>query len=145
MLNEVNLMGRLVKNPELRRTGTGVSVTSFRIAVDRDNKPKDAERPEADFFDCVAWRGSAEFIERYFGKGRTIIVHGKLRQRGYTTKEGEKRQTVEVEVENAYFGDSKRLDSITNRDTNAGGATQSYYQSETDYSPDEDLDTQFPY
>lgn len=111
MLNEVTLMGRLTRDPELRRTGNGTPVTSFRIAVERDIKPKDAEKPETDFVECVAWRGTAEFIEKYFSKGRMIVVHGSLRQRGYTTKEGEKRQVLEVEVENVYFGDSKRSES----------------------------------
>lgn len=145
MLNEVNLMGRLVKDPELRRTGTGVPVTSFRIAVDRDMKPKDADRPEADFFDCVAWRGAAEFIEKFFGKGRTIIVHGKLRQRGYTTKEGEKRQTVEVEVENAYFGDSKRPDGTAVRDDGQSAIAPDEYASGSDYALIEDEDAQLPF
>lgn len=111
MLNEVSLMGRLTRDPELRRTGNGTPVTSFRIAVERDIKPKEAEKPETDFIECVAWRGTAEFIEKYFSKGRVIVVHGSLRQRGYTTKDGEKRQVLEVEVEDVYFGDSKRAES----------------------------------
>lgn len=112
MVNRTVLMGRLTKDPELRRTGSGVAVTSFRIAVERDTKAKDAERPETDFFDCVAWRSTAEFIDKYFAKGRMIVVDGKLRQRGYTTKEGEKRQTVEVEVDTVYFGDSKKSNEL---------------------------------
>ena len=108
MLNHITLMGRLVRDPELRRTGTGVAVASFRIAVDRDYSPKDGGERKADFIDCVAWRQTGEFISKYFAKGRMIVVDGRLEMRDWTDKEGNKRISAEVIVDNAYFGDSKR-------------------------------------
>ena len=110
MLNHITLMGRLVRDPELRRTGSGVAVASFRIAVDRDFAPKDGGERKADFIDCVAWRQTGEFISKYFAKGRMIVVDGRLEMRDWTDKEGNKRTTAEVVVANAYFGDSKRDD-----------------------------------
>ena len=108
MLNHITLMGRLVNDPELRRTGTGIAVTTFRIAVDRDFAPKDGGERKADFITCVAWRQTGEFISKYFSKGRMIVVDGRLEMRDWTDKEGNKRTTAEVIVDNAYFGDSKR-------------------------------------
>ena len=108
MLNHITLMGRLVRDPELRRTGSGVAVASFRIAVDRDYSPKDGGERKADFIDCVAWRQTGEFISKYFTKGRMIVVDGRLEMRDWTDKEGNKRISAEVIVDNAYFGDSKR-------------------------------------
>ena len=108
MLNHITLMGRLVRDPELRRTGSGVAVASFRIAVDRDYSPKDGGERKADFITCVAWRQTGEFISKYFAKGRMIVVDGRLEMRDWTDKEGNKRTTAEVIVDNAYFGDSKR-------------------------------------
>ena len=108
MLNHITLMGRLVRDPELRRTGSGVAVASFRIAVDRDYQPKDGGERKADFIDCVAWRQTGEFISKYFTKGRMIVVDGRLEMRDWTDKEGNKRISAEVNVDNAYFGDSKR-------------------------------------
>ena len=108
MLNHITLMGRLVRDPELRRTGSGVAVASFRVAVDRDYSPKDGGERKADFIDCVAWRQTGEFISKYFAKGRMIVVDGRLEMRDWTDKEGNKRISAEVIVDNAYFGDSKR-------------------------------------
>ena len=108
MLNHITLMGRLVRDPELRRTGSGIAVASFRIAVDRDYSPKDGGERKADFIDCVAWRQTGEFISKYFTKGRMIVVDGRLEMRDWTDKEGNKRRSAEVIVANAYFGDSKR-------------------------------------
>ncbi len=108
MLNHITLMGRLVRDPELRRTGSGIAVASFRIAVDRDYAPKDGGERKADFIDCVAWRQTGEFISKYFTKGRMIVVDGRLEMREWTDKEGNKRISAEVNVDNAYFGDSKR-------------------------------------
>ena len=108
MLNHITLMGRLVADPELRRTGTGVAVASFRIAVDRDFAPKDGGERKADFITCVAWRQTGEFISKYFTKGRMIVVDGRLEMRDWTDRDGNKRTTAEVIVDNAYFGDSKR-------------------------------------
>ena len=108
MLNHIVIMGRLVRDPELRRTGSGVAVTSFRVAVDRDFVPKDGGERKADFIDCVAWRQTGEFISRYFTKGRMIVVEGRLEMRDWTDKDGNKRTSAEIVVDNAYFGDSKR-------------------------------------
>ena len=108
MLNHIVIMGRLVRDPELRRTGSGVAVASFRVAVDRDFAPKDGGERKADFIDCVAWRQTGEFISKYFAKGRMIIVDGRLEMRDWTDKDGNKRTSAEIVVANAYFGDSKR-------------------------------------
>jgi single-strand DNA-binding protein len=107
MLNHISIMGRITKDIELRRTGTGVAVASFTLAVDRDFKEKNGEK-ETDFIDCVAWRNTAEFVEKYFGKGRMAIVAGRLQIRSWTDKDGNKRRTAEVIADNVYFGDSKR-------------------------------------
>ena len=108
MLNHITIMGRLTRDPELRRTGSGVAVASFRVAVDRDFAPKDGGERKADFIDCVAWRQTGEFISKYFTKGRMIVVDGRLEMRDWTDKDGNKRTSAEIVVENAYFGDSKR-------------------------------------
>ena len=108
MLNHITIMGRLVRDPELRRTGSGVAVASFRVAVDRDFAPKDGGERKADFIDCVAWRQTGEFISKYFTKGRMIVVDGRLEMRDWTDKDGNKRTSAEIVVANAYFGDSKR-------------------------------------
>ena len=106
MLNHITVMGRLTKDPELRRTATGTAVTSFTIACDRDFGENGQK--ETDFLDCVAWRGTAEFVERNFSKGRMIVVSGRLQIRGWTDKDGNKRRTAEIVADNVYFGDSKR-------------------------------------
>ena len=108
MLNHIVIMGRLVRDPELRRTGSGVAVTSFTLAVDRDfGKNENGER-ETDFIDCVAWRQTGEFVGKYFAKGRMAVVSGRLQIRPWTDKDGNKRRQAEVIAENVYFGDSKR-------------------------------------
>ncbi len=108
MLNHITVMGRLVRDPELRRTGSGIAVASFRVAVDRDFAPKDGSERKADFIDCVAWRQTGEFVSKYFTKGRMIVVDGRLEMRDWTDKDGNKRTSAEIVVANAYFGDSKR-------------------------------------
>ena len=108
MLNRIVLMGRLTRDPELRRTGSGVAVTSFTIAVDRDFSSKDSGEKETDFIDCVAWRQTGEFVSKYFTKGRMAVVSGRLQIRNWTDKDGNKRRTAEVIAENVYFGDSKK-------------------------------------
>ena len=108
MLNHIVIMGRLTRDPELRRTGTGVAVASFTLAVDRDfGKNENGER-ETDFIDCVAWRQTGEFVSKYFTKGRMAVVSGRLQIRNWTDKDGNKRRTAEVVADNVYFGDSKR-------------------------------------
>lgn len=108
MLNKIFLMGRLVADPEAKQTPSGVPVTTFRIAVDRDFKNKQTGEKEADFVTIVAWRGTAEFVARYFTKGRMALVEGRLQIRPYTDRDGNKRSATEVVAENVYFGDSKR-------------------------------------
>ncbi len=107
MLNRIILMGRLVADPELRQTPNGVSVASFRIAVDRDYQSKTTGERQADFIPCVAWRQTGEFISRYFSKGRMIAVQGQLQSRSYEDKTGQKRTAYEVIVDQAYFADSR--------------------------------------
>ena len=108
MLNHIVIMGRLTRDPELRRTGSGIAVASFSLAVDRDYSPKDGGERETDFIDCVAWRQTGEFVSKYFTKGRMAVVSGRLQIRSWTDKDGNKRRTAEVVADNVYFGDSKR-------------------------------------
>ena len=108
MLNHITIMGRLVRDPELRRTGSGVAVASFTVAVDRDFGGRDGGEKETDFIDCVAWRQTGEFVSKYFTKGRMIVVSGRLQIRSWNDKDGNKRRTAEVVADNCYFGDSKR-------------------------------------
>ena len=108
MLNHVVIMGRLTRDPELRRTGSGIAVASFSVAVDRDFGGRDGGEKETDFIDCVAWRQTGEFVSKYFTKGRMIVVSGRLQIRSWTDKDGNKRRTAEVVADNVYFGDSKR-------------------------------------
>ena len=109
MLNHIVLMGRLTRDPELRRTGSGIAVASFSLAVDRDfgSSANNGEK-ETDFIDIVAWRNTAEFVSKYFTKGRMAVVSGRLQIRNWTDKEGNKRRSAEVVADNVYFGDSKR-------------------------------------
>ena len=108
MLNHITIMGRLTRDPELRRTGSGIAVASFTVAVDRDFSPTDGGEKETDFIDCVAWRQTGEFVSKYFTKGRMAVVSGRLQIRSWTDKEGNKRRTAEVIADNVYFGDSRR-------------------------------------
>lgn len=108
MLNKIFLMGRLTKDPELRHTQTGTAVASFSLAVDRDFKDKSTGEKATDFIDVVAWRNTAEFVSRYFTKGRMAVVEGRLQIRSWEDKGGNKRRTAEVVADNVYFGDSKR-------------------------------------
>lgn len=107
MLNHIDLMGRLVADPELKTTQSGLSVAIFRIAVDRNYTPQGQEK-QADFIPCVAWRQTAEFIGKYFAKGRMIALEGSLQSRNYEDKQGQKRTAYEVIVDHAYFADSKQ-------------------------------------
>ena len=108
MLNHIIVMGRLTRDPELRRTGSGVAVTSFTVAVDRDFGNRESGERETDFIDCVAWRQTGEFVSKYFAKGRMAVVSGRLQIRNWTDKEGNKRRSAEIVADNVYFGDSKR-------------------------------------
>lgn len=108
MLNRVIVMGRLVRDPELRRTRSGTAVTSVRIAVDRDFKDQNGEK-QADFFDVVAWKSTAEFVAKHFTKGRMAVVEGRLQTREWTDRNGNKRVTTEIVADTAYFADSKQI------------------------------------
>ena len=109
MLNKCVFMGRMTRDPELRSTGSGKSVTSFTIACERDMKDKDGSRA-TDFIDCVAWGPTAEFAAKYFGKGRMAIIDGRIQVRDWTDKDGKKRKAVEVLADHVYFGESKPKD-----------------------------------
>lgn len=108
MLNHIVVMGRLTRDPELRRTDSGVAVASFSLAVDRDFAPKDGGERETDFIDVVAWRQTGEFVSKHFTKGRMTVVSGRLQMRSWTDKDGNKRRTAEIVADNVYFGDSKK-------------------------------------
>lgn len=105
MLNHVTVMGRMTKDPEMRRTENS-AVTSFTVAVDRDFKNKDGNK-DTDFFNCVAWKNTAEFVSKYFHKGSMAVVSGRLQTRSWTDKDGNKRSTTEIVADNVYFGESK--------------------------------------
>lgn len=122
MLNYIVIMGRLTRDPEMRRTGSGVAVASFTLAVDRDFAGKDGEK-ETDFIDCVAWRQTGEFVGKYFAKGRMACVAGRLQIRSWTDKDGGKRRSAEVIADNVYFADSKNAAENGNNSPTAA-ATQ---------------------
>lgn len=132
MLNHITIMGRMTRDPELRRTGSGVAATSFTLAVDRDFGPKDGGEKETDFIDVVCWRSTAEFVEKYFKKGSMAIASGRLQIRSWTDKDGNKRRSAEVVAENVYFGDSKRSESYT------GGSSAKDSSSDFVLIPDDD-------
>ena len=108
MLNRIVIMGRLTRDPELRRTQTGTAVTSFSVAVDRDFRNRESGEKGTDFIDVVAWRQTAEFFCQYFAKGRMVVVEGRLQIREWKDKEGNNRRSAEIVADNIYFGDSKR-------------------------------------
>ena len=124
MLNHIVVMGRLTRDPELRTTQSGVSVVSFSLAVDRDYQSRDGGERQTDFIDIVAWRSTAEFVSKYFAKGRMAVVSGRLQIRDWTDKEGGKRRSAEIVADNVYFGDSKRDSAAGSQNT--GYAPASY-------------------
>ena len=117
MLNKIIIMGRLTRDPELRRTGSGTAVTSFSLACDRDFKSQSGDK-ETDFIEVVAWKNTAEFVSKYFSKGRMAVVEGRLQIRDWTDKAGNKRTTAEVVADHVYFADSKRSESNENQKEN---------------------------
>ena len=146
MLNHITIMGRFTKDPEMRRTGSGVAVTSFTIACDRDFG-QNGEK-ETDFIDVTCWRNTAEFVSKYFAKGRMAVVSGRLQIRNWTDKEGNKRRSAEVVAENVYFGDSKREESSGGNygGTNGGYNALAYPAAPAqDYAMIEDDDGQLPF
>lgn len=114
MLNHVTIMGRLTRDPELRHTRSGTAVTSFTLAVDRDFKDKNSGETATDWISCTAWKGTAEFVSRYFRKGRMAVVDGRLQTRSYQDRDGNKRTAVEVVADHVYFGDSRKKESDGN-------------------------------
>ena len=128
MLNHIVIMGRLTRDPELRRTGSGVAVTSFTVAVDRDFGGREGGERETDFIDCVAWRQTGEFVSKYFAKGRMAVVSGRLQIRNWTDKEGNKRRSAEVVADSVYFGDSKKS-------TDGNSSYQGQYGSQASQNP----------
>lgn len=141
MLNVCTIMGRMTRDPELRRTGSGIAVTSFTLAVDRDFSGKDGGEKETDFIDCVAWRNTGEFVEKYFSKGSMAVVSGRLQIRSWTDKDGNKRRSAEVVADNVYFGDSKKSDSYT-PNIGPGGVPSAPAQ---EFTPIEDDDARLPF
>ena len=125
MLNRIIIMGRLTKDPELRRTANGTAVTSFSLAVERDFKGQNGEK-ETDFIDVVAWRNTAEFVSQYFTKGRMAIVEGRLQMRDWKDQNGNNRRAAEVVADNVYFGDSKRDEGGSSYAGNSYGGGNSY-------------------
>ena len=121
MLNHIIIMGRLTRDPELRRTGSGIAVASFTVAVDRDFGGRAGGEKETDFIDCVAWRQTGEFVSKYFTKGSMIVVSGRLQIRNWNDKEGNKRRSAEVVADNVYFGESKRSNENNSYGGNAYG------------------------
>ena len=148
MLNHITIMGRLTRDPEIRRTGSGTAVASFTLAVDRDFSGKDGGEKETDFIDCTAWRNTAEFVSKYFTKGRMAAVSGRLQIRNWTDKEGNKRRSAEVVAENVYFADSKKEESSGGNygGTNGGYNAPAYPAAPAqDYAQIEDDDGQLPF
>ena len=134
MLNRIIIMGRLARDPELRRTQTGVAVASFRLAVDRDFKDKSTGERVTDWIDVVAWRQTGEFVSKYFTKGRMAVVEGKLQMRDWTDKDGNKRTSAEVIADNVYFGDSKRDGEGTGTAAPAAGSAPAASQPNGDFT-----------
>ena len=155
MLNHIVIMGRLTRDPELRRTGSGIAVASFTVAVDRDFGGRDGGEKETDFIDCVAWRQTGELVSKYFTKGSMAVVSGRLQIRNWTDKEGNKRRSAEVVADNVYFGESKRSsegNAYSGNSTYSAPAAPSYggYSAPaaapaSDFAMLEDDDAQLPF
>ena len=139
MLNHITLMGRIVRDIELRRTNSGKAVASFTVAVDRDFSQGDQK--ETDFIDCVAWQKTGEFVDKYFSKGSMIVVAGRLQIRSWNDKDGNKRRTAEVVADNVYFGESKSQESRGTQAPSYGG----YTPPANDYATLDDDDAQLPF
>lgn len=132
MLNCITIMGRLTRDPELRRTGNSNAVASFTVAVDRDFS-QDGKK-ETDFIDCVAWRQAGEFVSKYFKKGSMIVVKGRLQIRNWNDKDGNKRKTAEVVADNCYFGSTKNDSGGSNNNSGYSNNGNGYGNNGADYS-----------
>lgn len=139
VLNRTIIMGRLTRDPELRRTQSGTVVASFALAVERDFKDKATGEKAADFIDIVAWRGTAEFVARYFTKGRLAVVEGRIQTRSYEDKNGSKRKAVEVVADNVYFADSRKDGDSTS------GAPSAAYGTPGEFKELSDDDGELPF
>lgn len=143
MLNHITIMGRLTRDPEMRTTQSGVDVASFTLAVDRDFGGRDGAEKQTNFIDCTAWRHTAEFVSKYFSKGRMAVVSGRLQIDNYTDSDGNKRRSAKVIADNIYFGDSKK-------DGTAGGQsdsqnTEQITPASTGFVPVEVNDSELPF
>ena len=134
MLNHITIMGRMTRDPELRTTQAGVSVTSFTVAVDRDFGGRDGGERQTDFIDCVAWRSTGEFVSKYFHKGSMIVVSGRLQSRKWQDREGNNRTNWEINADNVYFGESRR-DGDSSRDSYSNNTYSSSYDSGRSSAP----------
>lgn len=143
MLNKVVIMGRLTRDPEVRKVNNDVSVCSFSVACDRDIVSKGSNERETDFFDVTAWRSTADFVGKYFAKGRMIVVVGRLQKRNYTDKDGNKRSVVDIIAENVYFGDSKKDADSTGNTAAASYGNNTPADNFADISNEDDGDLPF--
>ena len=149
MLNHIAVMGRLTRDPELRRTGSGIAVISFTVAVDRDFSNKDSGERETDFIDCVAWRSTGEFVAKYFQKGSMAVVDGRLQIRNWTDKDGNKRHSAEIVANSVYFGSSKKSTEPNDPAPDYSAPAPSFggYEApgSSDFAMLEDEDAQLPF
>ena len=141
MLNHIVIMGRLTRDPELKRTQSGIAVSSFTLAVDRDFSGRDGGEKQTDFIDCVAWRNTAEFVSKYFTKGRMAVASGRLQIRDWTDRDGGKRRSAEVIVDNIYFGDSKKEGG----NPNPADTSEAYGSSGTGFTELDDVAGELPF
>ena len=135
MLNKIFLQGRIVNDIDVKTTPSGASVCTFRIAVDRDFKNRDGQK-ETDFVTIVAWKNTAEFVYKYFGKGRLILIEGRLQMRNYTDRDGNKRTSAEVVADSVYFSDSKK---------DEGGIVPDYTQADSGFVEMPDTESELPF
>lgn len=147
MLNQISVQGRLVRDPELRRTNSGKAVTSFTLVCDRDFKNQQTGEKEVDFIECVAWGGTAEMVAKYFYKGRMVVATGRLQLRDWTDKNGQKRRTAEILVNSVYFCGSKENGSQANSGADNGYSTPAYQAPApaANFAELEDDDAQLPF
>lgn len=145
MLNHIVIMGRLTRDPELRRTQSGLAVAGFTLAVDRDYSGKDGGEKEVDFIDCVAWRNTGEFVSKYFTKGQMAVVSGRLQIRGYTDKDGQKRRVAEVVADSVYFSGKKENGAQTGQTAQEGASYAAPAAPASDFAMLEDEDGRLPF
>lgn len=147
MLNQISVQGRIVRDPELRRTASGKAVTSFTLACDRDFKNQQTGEKEVDFIECVAWGGTAEMVEKYFHKGQMAVATGRLQLRDWTDKNGQKRRQAEILVNNIYFCGSKESGTQASSGADNGYSAQAYQATApaANFAELEDEDAQLPF